>query len=83
LQGSTNYAPAEYILLSNIERWGVESILDRRILYNIEIISFNYIKRMTSIYHDPERAQNMVTWKERNPEDYQIYTEAKFLAANE
>ena len=78
---ASNPAPSEYILLTNIERYGSRSILGRDVLSNLEIISFNYCKSLITAYFDPDRAQNMVDWSKRNKAAYNLYTEAKFLAA--
>lgn len=57
------------------------SILGRSVLSNNEILTFNYIGGLISAFFDQERLQNMVAWSDKNKAAYDMYTEAKFLAA--
>ena len=69
----------ELVLLSNINKYGTESVMGRALGHN-EILSMNTAQVIVSAYNERFKATDWVKWAQDNPAQSRLVNEAMKLA---
>jgi len=69
----------ELLLLANINKYGVESVMGRPLSHN-EILSMNTAEAIVSAYKGRNSADDWVKWGQDNPHQAALLNEAMRLA---
>lgn len=72
-----NNPPEEYTLATNIKRFGIESILGRRVFSCGEIYRTNYIDNLQYVF---DNIKDLTTIAKNSPALFRMYVEARKLA---
>jgi hypothetical protein len=76
------YSP-EIGKLRSIDRFGVEAITGRRVLYAREYRQMMYAENIVHAYQSRTRSTNWVEWATSNPHEAAMLAEAEKLHAND
>jgi hypothetical protein len=76
------YSP-EIGKLRSIDRFGVEAITGRRVLYAREYRRMMYAENILYAYQSRARSKNWVEWATSNPREFEMLGEAERLYAND